>query len=319
MPLAVRFPAAYEKSEKLLAQFPNRLVSTVISQESLAPTMCDVLDVRLDDKPIKPKRGEILSEIENDSISPIRSDARFIFQPNRITSVRSSLYKYVIDREAGQEFYYDLRSDPLEDQKLTSLNNHAHELKLLYEDTEREALELWIAKIENKLVDYNFIDMLDEKEEFNVFFLGSTGFILPFLKHLDKYNYPINLYCINKHIEKNIRDINVNFCLVEGHSSSNAIVVLEDSLNNALVDQFKFIDVKKIRIIDAHLNVTKSRRVLMLRSWINVATGPFNRMFFRRELYQEDPALLFSDILYIFKRSITLVVSKLLQAISGKN
>ena len=129
VPLAVHFPSNYQGIGKLSSVCAEGQLPIVISQECLAPTILDVLDVNFNDMPIKPERDGFVSEVLKKNRIPIRSDARFIFQPNRIISIRSEHYKYVIDREKSEEYYYDLIKDPLEDNPISNLSTRIGELK----------------------------------------------------------------------------------------------------------------------------------------------------------------------------------------------
>ena len=196
VPLAIRFPKYSLADEKLLSKYSDRFISKVVSQECLTPTIFSILGIEFSPKKyIKPERKDIVSEILKQDNSPIRSDARFIFQPNRITSIRSDSYKYIIDREKKEEYFYNLEVDPYEKNKSTIDNNQKIlALKNIYDKTEEKALQIWLAKISKGLKSYNFEGMLGSNKECDVFFLGRTVFFIPFIQHLQE-RYQNKLTC----------------------------------------------------------------------------------------------------------------------------
>lgn len=321
VPLAVHFPSNYQGIGKLSSVCSEGRLPIVISQECLAPTILDVLDMNFNDMPIKPERDGFVSEVLKKNRIPIRSDARFIFQPNRIISIRSEHYKYVIDREKSEEYYYDLIKDPLEDNPIFNLSTRTGELKKIYNKTEKKALAIWFTKIENKLKPYDLSVMLSPNQEYNVFFLGTTVFIAPFLQHLQRHKNRINLYVINRAVEEllmnSIDTSDIRIELIERCHIGKAIVVLEDSLSRSLTERLKLINAQKITIIDALLNVSNSKRTLLYRTRVNYMLGPINRMFLRKDLYRESPLLFFSDIMYLVTRSYALAKGKALVMIRG--
>lgn len=310
VPLAIRFPTDYTENKTFLDKFPKRHISQALPQECLFPSISEVLDLNLEEKPLMPGRGSIRNELFEPNDSPIRSDARFMFQPNRITSVRVSDRKYVMDREHNEEFCYDLINDPAEKEKLSSSDINIADLKEFYEDSESEAFMMWAGKV-SKNLDNIALQKFIHNGIFNVFYLGSTNFINPILMSLKKYNVKIHLHSNIKTlslIEKGLFDTHSK--LEKKVQVQKALVFVEDTLNPDFINLLRLINARSIGIVDPYMNIYSSRRKLVLRSFINWALGPFKRMVFKKDVYRSHPALFFDDIIYIINRVIILIYKK---------
>lgn len=319
VPTAIKFPNNYHKINSIKS-FSNKIrIKKVISQEVLTPTILDVLGIKKSsDKLLRYKRNDMLSELKNNFTQPIRSDARFIFQPNRITSIRTDKLKYINDKDNKEEYFYDLESDPGETKKNFNINSKdVCVLKELYYFQEKESTHIWLEKIKNSLNKINLSKMIDSDNTINLIFLGKSVFIIPFIKHMQKYNKKISLYLFDLNLASNIEqtiDCNgVNLKLLRKINKNNGIVVIEDVNNLSFIDRFKDIDIKNILIIDTMLNLSTSKFKMILKSKIKFALGPFNRMYLRRELYSNDYLLLLSDLMYLIKRSLQIIFLKIVR------
>lgn len=311
VPLAIRFPNDYKSNNLLLENFPNRYIKNVLSQESILPTIFEVLDHNPEHKYLRPERRSITSELIEPNDNPIRSDARFIFQPNRISSIRASDRKYVADRELDEEFCYDLLKDPFEKNRLQISEIDVSDLKNFYINSEEAAFEIWTERISNNMQSIKLEKYLCS-QSFEVFYLGATNFINPVLKTLKKYNATINLYSDNKILKLLDDDLYDNYFEIEKKIKvEKALVFIEDTFNMNFVDQLKLINAQTIAIIDTNMNVYTSRRKLVFRSFVNWSFSPIQRMMWKKDVYKSHPALFFDDVLYIFKRTIFLAYKKI--------
>ena len=316
VPLAIRFPKYSLADEKLSSQYSDRFISKIVSQECLTPTIYSILGIEYSpNKSIRPERQDIVSEILKQDNSPIRSDARFIFQPNRITSIRSDSYKYIIDREKKEEYFYNLEVDPYEKNKSTIDNNQKIlALKNIYDKTEEKALQIWLAKISKGLKSYNFEGILGSSKECDVFFLGRTVFFIPFIQHLQEQDIRINLHVLDQNIKtlmsKDMNEKLESIKLIKTCKLDHAIIILEDSMDSYLVGKLKEIKASKILIIDILLNSYLSKYGFILKNKINYLLAPVNRMYLRRELYKSDYLLFFGDLTYITKKLIKVIFRK---------
>jgi len=182
VPLAIKFPKNHSKTDELKSFVNNGVVRKVLSQETLAPTILDVLKINNSkDKLLECKRGDIFTELKNNIYKPIRSDARFIFQPNRITSIRNNQYKYVNDKDNKEEYYYELGSDPGETKKNFDVaSGKVSELKKLYHVQEKEAFLFWLEKTKKSLNKLDLRVMIESEDEINLFFFRAIIFHITF-------------------------------------------------------------------------------------------------------------------------------------------
>jgi hypothetical protein len=239
----------------------------------------------------------------------------FIFQPNRITSIRTDKFKYINDKENKEEYFYDLETDPGETKKNFDISSKdIYHLKKLYYTQESESTLFWLEKIKNFLNKINLNKIINFNDEIYLIFLGQSILIIPFIRYLQKYKKVINLYLIDVNLISNIKSMidynGVNLKLLNKIKKKQGIVVIEDVYNSFFINKFKEVNIKNMLIIDSSLNLSNSKFKMILKSKIKFAFGPFNRMFLRREIYRENYFLFIDDLIYIFKRAFHLFFSK---------
>tara|TARA_B100001093_G_scaffold514714_1_gene589378 strand:+ start:463 stop:2079 length:1617 start_codon:yes stop_codon:yes gene_type:complete len=305
VPLSIKFPNEYKVNTSIRNLIETKKsFSKPLSQQLLFPTILDVCK-------IKNVNNSIISEIENYRDDYIRSDARFIFQPNRITSIRNSSYKLIIDHENNTYDYYDLKNNPKE----THPNDIDQKIKdnLLgyFQSTEEKANLVWNQKITKKINLNNFKNYFTDGE-LKILFFGRTSVIVPFVNSvIEREDLSIVLYFIDqKTIDKYANffksNLRVELRLINSHNYFDKILVfIEDTFDSILIENLNKVKIKNYLIIDILFNIHSSKFKLVLKSRINKFLGPIRRMSLRRELYKNDIMYFFSDIKYLTKRLIT--------------
>lgn len=312
VPFAIKFP------EEVLSNYPNlrslvsdrKVINSTISQGSIAPTIFQINQIRNKDYHFNFEQKSIIDQLIdfNDEII-FRTDARFIFQPNRVISLRAKNAKFVIDHDNEEEYFYDLLKDPNEENEISFLDNKEHEsqLRKAYSDTESYALSVWRQRIEASFTEswINDLRRLSNKEHLDIVFLGFTIFIVPVINAIESMGINVNLYVtdessINK-INKLLRHIKPK--LYKQEPLGNSLVVIEDTLSEPLLEELGKLKINKYLIMDINLKISSS--ILMIRAkgiW-NLIMTPLKKMMIKRELYKQEPLLLFQDIGYLFKRA----------------
>jgi len=162
-------------------------VSQMASNEDIVPTLLDLLSLEPPFKKSLPFFGRSLLPLINGEASEffarrrVRSDARFSMQSERITSLRSNAYKYIVQHEHGREELYNLAKDPGETKNLASKKNHTELIESFREDFRRgehEAIEFQITRIKEKFQPYlsNAAGIFERVEYLLVLVFGSSFF-----------------------------------------------------------------------------------------------------------------------------------------------
>ena len=312
VPFAIKFP------EEVLSNYTNlrnlvsdgKVINSIISQGSIAPTIYQINQIRNKDYHFNFEQKSIIDQLLdfNDELI-FRTDARFIFQPNRVISLRAKNAKFVIDHDNEEEYFYDLLKDPNEENEISFLDNKELEsqLRKAYSDTESYALSVWRQRIEASLTEswINDLRRLSNNEHLDIVFLGFTIFIVPVINAIESMGINVNLYVadessINK-INKLVRHIKPK--LYKQELLGNSLVVIEDTLSEPLLEELGKLKIDKYLIMDINLKI--SSNILMIRAkgiW-NLIMTPLKKMMIKRELYKQEPLLLFQDIGYLLKRA----------------
>ena len=126
------------------------------------------------------------------------------------------------------------------------------------------------------------------------------------------HNKIIHLFLVDINLISEIKDTidcsGVSVKLLKKIKINKAIIVIEDTHELLWINKLKDINAKDVFIIDILFNLSRSKNSLILKSRLKFALGPFNRMYFRRELYRDDYLLLFNDLIYIARRAIDLLL-----------
>jgi len=201
VPFAIKFP------EEVLSNYTNlrnlvsdgKVINSIISQGSIAPTIYQINQIRNKDYHFNFEQKSIIDQLLdfNDELI-FRTDARFIFQPNRVISLRAKNAKFVIDHDNEEEYFYDLLKDPNEENEISFLDNKELEsqLRKAYSDTESYALSVWRQRIEASLTEswINDLRRLSNNEHLDIVFLGFTIFIVPVINAIESMGINVNLY-----------------------------------------------------------------------------------------------------------------------------
>jgi len=304
VPLSIKFPNNFplnDSVDKLLAQ--KKSFSKPISQQLLFPTMLDVCQ-------IKEVENSIINEIQSPKDEYIRSDARFIFQPNRITSVRNSKHKVIIDHEKNIYEFFDLIQDPKEISPTTLPKNIEEKLINYFTETEEKANSVWDKKISKK-ININDFSNLFINEKLKIIFFGRTSVIVPLINSIiSKVDIAVDVFVWEENIlNKLVKYFDNNkicfYSIDYKNKYANALIFLEDTFDVSLIEGLNKTKTENSVIVDIHFNTYKSKLKLVFKSRLNKFLGPIRRMSLRRELYKNDVMYLLSDIKYLFKRSIS--------------
>ena len=146
---------------------------------------------------------------------------------------------------------------------------------------------------------------LSNNEHLDIVFLGFTIFIVPVINAIESMGINVNLYVVDESsinkINKLVRHIKPK--LYKQELLGNGLVVIEDTLSEPLLEELGKLKINKYLIMDINLKI--SSNILMIRAkgiW-NLIMTPLKKMMIKRELYKQEPLLLFQDIGYLFKRA----------------
>ena len=142
IPLIFKYPGC-EKGKK---------VHQTISTLDLLPTILDILEINPGEQISRKFHGKSLLPLLNGEETAsyedrkIRSDARFIYQPGRLTALRGDKYKYVLHHDDKEEEFNFVGENKFEEPSVLDSNDpevkQAFEaFKEAYEKSEKEAFE----------------------------------------------------------------------------------------------------------------------------------------------------------------------------------
>lgn len=136
---------------------PNKEIEIQVGAIDIFYTILDLLEIEYNDK-IKGKylgktlvpliNGENVSEYK---LRKFRTDARYIAQPEKLTSIRGFNYKYVYSETAigglDREQFYDIKNDPFEKNNLFSsesivVQKEINKYKTIFDDMQNEAISI---------------------------------------------------------------------------------------------------------------------------------------------------------------------------------
>ena len=147
-------PTNHNLLTPLLIHYPGvepAQYDTVVSNLDIAPTIFDLLGL-IHEYPVQVKwQGRSLLPLVNGHSLPseyesryLRADARFVFQPNRITVLVRNKLKYVYYHDQGKEALCDYESDPREEHNLVTVPEYRDVLMAFrgaYSETAMEATQ----------------------------------------------------------------------------------------------------------------------------------------------------------------------------------
>ena len=137
----------------LLIRYPGcqpRKVTVPVGTMDLMPTILDLLRISPRADESRRLQGHSLVPLMEGRPAPhleerkFRSDARFMMQTHRRTSIRGSRFKYIVYHDEGGDELYDLHSDPSESHNLiddTSFTEVLGEFRSEFKRSEQEAVE----------------------------------------------------------------------------------------------------------------------------------------------------------------------------------
>ena len=160
VPLYIRHP-----------ELTPRLVKTPVCTIDIMPTALELLGVSLEPTETPMMLGRSLVPLLRNETAPelenrmFRTDARYLRQTNRRTSIRSDHYKYVFNHDGDVEEFYDLDEDSMEHNNIISNSDLAQTIEQHRKEFKRT---------EDTAVRFHLQDLLsqnrylaDEAEEIN--------------------------------------------------------------------------------------------------------------------------------------------------------
>ena len=312
VPFAVKFPEKIINDNKEIKKLLSKkeTINSIISQGSIAPTIYEVNNIQNKDFHFNFEQKSIIDFLSNkDSNDIYRTDARFIFQPNRVISIRGKEAKFVIDHDNQKEYFYDLAHDENESYELLNLSDENYEniLRESYSKSESHALSVWRQRIEESFSAswISHLRDLSEGERINIIFLGFTIFIVPVINAIENIGIKVNLYVTEESsiikIQKLLNHIEPK--LYEGQELKNSLVIIEDTLSEPLLENLGKLRISKYLIMDINLKVSTSIMMIRIKGIWNLILTPLKKMMIKRELYKQEPRLLIQDISYLTKRA----------------
>ena len=315
VPFSIKFP-----DNNLLTidkKTRETLYKTVISQETIYPTILSLLQKKAPESHYFLPKGKSLETLISNPQSSFwknylfRSDARFIFQPNRISSLRNQNFKYIYHHETNEETLYNLKEDPKENHNIASSNQiQTKELHALFLEQEKNTLNTWSCLIKKQL-DQFFINTPQVKwynlnETLHLIFLGKSLFVYPIWDYFCKNNKKSIVYATylkqklkTQYPSMVIKDIS------EFQQSINTIILIDDLQDKLQLQLLKKHKIKQALIIDCNINFYKSLSKVFRQAKTNAFLSPFKSMAIRRELYYKEPLTLLKDLYRLITRLLS--------------
>lgn len=172
IPLILKFPG-YKKMK-------NHHIDEVVTSLDIMPTILSILGLRPRKLNYRLYGEDLLPLMEGKRMGEfnkraVRVDARFIFQPETKTAIRSTTHKYILYQNAGNnvEGLYDLIKDPDEKKNIIS-SKEASSYRDEYKRQEKEAFEFHKLYIRTKIS-----AIVHPQKDERIFVLGkaSDGFV----------------------------------------------------------------------------------------------------------------------------------------------
>lgn len=310
VPFCIKLPKAMDPG--LSDDDVKVLSSYVVPQTMIYPTMMSAVAPKQQPrKPLEPKDIDFVTFFKTRELAEhVRSDARFVFQPKRIVALRSAKYKYIYEYGTGETSFYNLVKDPLEEVNCIDDTAYATEIdtfKSVLKSEEDEALSFWFQEVGKS------IEALSEVKTVNsVIYLGRTLFIVPVWKQLCLLNKDAVLYVlpeVKSVLEPFLEGVDMRVINFEA-SYSNTIIVDEDCFDPTLNAHLKNLNVEKYVLVDIHLRPFYDKDAIWKRAKRDAVVQVFKNMYYKKELYAREPMRLVRDLLYIARRSVSFVFSK---------
>jgi hypothetical protein len=320
-PLILKYPGSPQNVE----------LNNVVGHIDIIPTIYDLLKIKLDkNKDNNYFRGKsllsIINEKEGDDKRVIRTDTRLQMDNGRITSFRSSQYKYIYFHDDNHELLFDLLKDPME---LTNLlpdkpNNHSKvlksfiALKLKYEEElfnfhKSELIQNADNSFKNLKLRYkgnqitilvitvapdNLIEMLSNylKKTFET----DNIILIKTKKEKEFKKVKENIYHTKELSEDNIRETglsNLDIIIYLTHNSRR--VFLKDNI------------VKSIKKIKAKEKLLLNYNFELFEYFSYKSFFTYFKLFFNWEIkgyfYKQEPIYFFKDLYFYIKHTFTIL------------
>jgi hypothetical protein len=326
IPLTVRYPGCV----------PGRKVHNTMSTLDIMPTILDILDIEVAETVKKNFHGlSLLPLINGDkdakySDRKIRTDARWIDQPGRLTAIRGDKYKYVFHHDDGfEEFVYigDNDNALIEKSVINSEDplviNELEKFRKEFLDTENNAVSAqnhyFVYKLNKEIK-----KELKKNNNIKLLLSGSINHEL--------------LNMIAKNLNKEFDNINIDALLINAKKSIKIIDGIANILNIEIDEDkldFSSIDLSKLPSYNILINVSNfsdkleknifkllnkkihysSKVTLSARKSDQVFSSPFLRkignlkehfivMWKNREWYKTEPLLILSEPAALFRKII---------------
>ena len=311
VPFCIKFPK--EQMPALDQNQRDRLYQTPISQQTILPTQLRSLGLSLNkSKRFEPKGDDLFSLINGQEYEKweekiSRSDARFIFQPDRISSLRDSTHKYIYSHESKTELFYDLKQDDFEEHDLSHDPDYEDTIsryRQVFIDQENEYLQAWHEIIHQNLeaklkANRQFQEIVSQFDSLNLVFSGKSIFIVPLWRYFSSVFHQCNIIVTQPNMAKTIKTyLPEAKVLKQGDEDlqNNTIIIIDDLRDYELLLQTQQVRVNSPLIIDIYFNVHNSLRKVVWSAKKRSILSPFISMSIRRELYYKEPMTFFLDI-----------------------
>jgi len=314
-------------------------IENVVGHVDILPTIFDIVDIPLskpyDDMELRGR--SLLNIINNNEMSDrvVRSDTRLRMDNNRITSYRSSKYKYIKFYDDNEVVLYDLNKDPMEtsdiskcdDPKIRNILSDFDKLDAYYD---KKLMENQVVTLKNNFskVVHKLSGVSDKRNNVIIISPAPEEFI-NILADLLRQNFDI----------ENITLINVGSFFV-GASNVDRVIKSEKIDNNVLnsIEEKSFDlliylthNTKRVYLkseLVEYIGKIKSRKKLLMNYNFEIfdyfsfrSFFSYIKLFFQFErkwyFYKQEPRYFVTDIWFYMKYSIKYYFKKRRQPADG--
>lgn len=308
-----------------IMNYPGADSSTIKCQtscEDILPTILEILDIKLPPSKTIDYFGKSLLPLMKNSNDDffhkriIRSDARFSMQAERMTSLRTNEYKYIIQHDNKSEELYDLLNDPREKKNMISSKNHidvANKFRNSFNEMENESINFQKTHLIKKLKeDINFVKLISD--DCYVINFGDSYLYEIVLESMLEISPGIKISFItaNKnHINLELKptlfeifDFNEIKSIQKFANKKIRIEIVDDPLSKIFHNEFfkcNVLRTKNSYRINSVPKIINTTNRLFFSPQIAYYKRVLNRLLEKKDLYLKEPTYLFIELNRLIK------------------
>ena len=232
----------------------------------------------------------------------IRSDTRLLLQDGKISTLIKDRYKYVFYHDTGHEEFYNLSKDPDELDDLSKNQEYKEKFSKFKTFLYKQNIEY--EKLQESNLKSNLIKSIEniKKPKKIVIFSNLNNNYLNFinscLNNIFKDNFSINFFS-TKNNEQNSLSKNISDLKKKDFKKEDLLIIIDEKNYYRILDLTFLKTANKLKIRKIFLDLNLNKNNLFFSKWIFPLLKYKNNFSF----YKNEPFLLVSDIIKIFKLS----------------